>query len=58
MKALVKRFVKEEEGLETIEWTLMAALVVLGFVAIWVTFRPEIVAVFTALGAELQSATP
>ena len=57
MKALLKRFVKEEDGLETIEWTLMAALVVLGFVAIWVTFKPQIQAVFTSLGGELSAAT-
>ncbi|MHC4124159.1 MAG: Flp family type IVb pilin [Planctomycetota bacterium] len=56
MKALLKRFIREEEGLETIEWTLMAALVVLGFVAIWVTFKPQIQSVFTSLGTELTSA--
>ena len=56
MKALVKRFIKDESGMETLEWALVGALVVLGFVAIWGAFGPKIGAVFTDMGAELDTA--
>jgi len=32
MKALLKKFVKDEKGLETVEWAVIAALVVTGLV--------------------------
>ncbi len=54
MKALVKRFVKEEEGLETIEWTLMAAIVVLAFVALYGPVSDAIVAVFSRIVVALS----
>lgn len=56
MKKLVKRFIKEEEGLETIEWTLMAALIVLGFVILYGPIRDAIDAVFTALATQMNDA--
>jgi Flp pilus assembly pilin Flp len=56
MKALVKRFIKDESGMETLEWALVGALVVLGFVTIWTAFGPKLAAVFTDMGAELDSA--
>lgn len=33
IKLLAKRFIKEEEGLETIEYAIMTALIVAGLVA-------------------------
>ena len=56
MKKLVRKFIKDESGMETIEWALVGALVVLGFVAIWGTFGPKIAAVFTEMGNELDEA--
>ena len=57
MKALVKRFVKDESGMETLEWALVGALVVIGFVAIWGAFGPKIEQVFINMGEELDSAS-
>jgi Flp pilus assembly pilin Flp len=55
MKNLVKRFIREEEGLETVEWTLMAALIVLGIAGIIVALRDPIQRVFTDIGTQLDS---
>ncbi len=57
MKTLVKRFIKDESGMETLEWALVGALVVLGFVAIWGAFGPKIETVFTNMGSELDTAS-
>lgn len=56
MKAMLKRFVKDESGMETIEWVMVGALVVLGFVAMWGTFQPSIKAVLDAIQGELDDA--
>jgi Flp pilus assembly pilin Flp len=53
---LVKRFINDESGMETLEWAMVGALVVLGFVAIWVAFEPSLSGIFTQLAAELDSA--
>jgi Flp pilus assembly pilin Flp len=58
MKKLVKRFIKEENGLETIEWTLMAALVVLGFVVLYNPIVTAIQGVFTKIVDALNPAPP
>jgi pilus assembly protein Flp/PilA len=55
MKELAKRFIRDEKGLETVEWTIMAALVILGLVAAITALQGKIGDVFTALGAELDS---
>lgn len=34
MKALLKKFVKDERGLETVEWAVIAALVVAGLTVV------------------------
>ena len=54
MKALVKRFIEDERGLETIEWTLMAALIVLGFAVLYGPVRTAIQGVFLDVGAKLD----
>ncbi len=35
MWMLIKKFVKEEEGMETVEYAVVGALLVLGAVLIW-----------------------
>ena len=56
MKKLIKRFIKDEKGLETIEWTLMAAIIVLGFIVIYDPLKEAIVAVFRAIVDKMNAA--
>ena len=42
MEALFKRFIKEEEGLETVEYAVMTALIIAGVVAAIVALRGAI----------------
>lgn len=53
MKTLLKRFVKDEKGLETVEWAVIAALVVAGLVGTITALGGN---VLTAFGS-LQTAT-
>ena len=50
----IKRFLKDEKGLETIEWTLMGALIVLGISAAVIALKGHITGVFDDLGIELD----
>jgi len=49
MKALITRFVCDDRGMETVEWGIMAALIVTGVVAVVKTLGTQILAKFTAL---------
>ena len=53
MKTLLQRFVKDEKGLETVEWAVIAALVVAGLVGTITALGGN---VLTAFGT-LQTAT-
>ncbi len=57
MKELAKRFLRDEKGLETVEWTIMAALIILGLVAAITTLQDEIRNTFDALENELSNAS-
>jgi Flp pilus assembly pilin Flp len=60
MKTL-KRFLKDERGLEFVEWTILAALIILGIVALLANLQTEIGNVFDGLVTEMQqsqSTTP
>ena len=57
MKTLVS-FLKDERGLETIEWTIMAALIVLGIVVAVGTLKDSITDVFGALEGEMVDSLP
>jgi len=35
MWTLIKKFVKEEEGTETVEWAIVAGLVIVAAAALW-----------------------
>jgi Flp pilus assembly pilin Flp len=48
MKAL-KRFCREEGGMETVEWAILAALIVAGLVAIITGLGQNVLARFTTL---------
>ena len=54
---MFKRFLKDEKGLETVEWTIMAALIVLGIVLAVSSLKDEIAIVFGSLEDEMASAT-
>lgn len=58
MMNILKRFLKDEKGLETVEWTVMAALIVLGIVLAVISLQTEIGNVFTSLVSEMQAAQP
>jgi pilus assembly protein Flp/PilA len=49
----VKRFIKDEQGLETVEWAVIAALIVAGLIAIITGLGQNVEGRF----AELQNAT-
>lgn len=55
MKTLVN-FLKDERGLETVEWVVMAALIVLGLVALVTGFKDKVAGVFTDIGEEIDAA--
>jgi Flp pilus assembly pilin Flp len=52
----LKRFFKDEKGLETVEWTILAALIVLGVVVLITGLQTEIGNVFSSLVTEMQQA--
>jgi len=54
MKAMLKRFIKDERGLELSEYAVMAALIIGAVVLIVTTLGTSIAAVFTNLNTQLQ----
>ena len=53
MKALVKKFVKDEKGLETVEYAIIAGLIVVGTIATIVSIGGWVNAKFNALNTGL-----
>jgi len=53
---MLKRFIKDERGLETVEWVVMAALIVLGLVALITGFKNKVAGVFTDIADEIDDA--
>ena len=51
------KFIKDEDGLETPEYAVMGALIVVALVGAVITLRTQIAAVFTAMGAALNGST-
>jgi len=49
MKALLTKFARDERGMETVEWAVLAALIVAGLVAVITTLGTNVTARFTAL---------
>ena len=57
MKQLVKRFIEDESGMETLEWTMVGALVVLGFLALWnLGLKDAMGLIFNKLTEEMTAA--
>jgi Flp pilus assembly pilin Flp len=55
---LIKEFLRDERGLESMEYAILAALLVVGLVAILTGLKDEIGAVFNTVRTELQNAQP
>jgi pilus assembly protein Flp/PilA len=55
MKALVARFLKNEAGLETVEYAIIAGLIVVGTIATIVTIGTWVSGKFTALNTALAA---
>ncbi|XKH61077.1 hypothetical protein LG290_04800 [Halomonas sediminis] len=51
----IERFWKDEEGAETVEWVLVCALLVAGFVAGYAALGENISGVFTAIANKLST---
>jgi Flp pilus assembly pilin Flp len=58
MKKLMRRFLRDEQGLELSEYAVMAALIVAALVAVIVVLRDAIGNKFSALASTIQSQTP
>lgn len=46
---LLKKFVRDEAGMETVEWTVMAAMIVTGLIAIIDSLGTNVLDRFTSL---------
>jgi pilus assembly protein Flp/PilA len=58
MKNLVNRFVREEEGQDLIEYSLLAALIAVACITAMTTLAGDINGIFGAIGAALGNAIP
>ncbi len=54
MKAMAKSFLSAEDGLETVEYAIIAGLIVVGVIATVVSIGVWVSGKFTALNAGLQ----
>jgi pilus assembly protein Flp/PilA len=57
MWTLIKKFVKEEEGMEMVEYAVVAALVIIAAVGVWATLGQEIVTRMQAVITAMQGQT-
>jgi pilus assembly protein Flp/PilA len=56
MKNLIARFVREEEGQDLIEYSLLAALIAVACIAAMQALAVDINEIFAAIGAALDAA--
>ena len=56
MKNIVTRFVREEEGQDLIEYSLLAALIAVACILAMKTLAGDINGIFAAIGAALDGA--
>ena len=57
IKVFFKKFVKDEEGMEMVEYAIVAALAIIGAAAAWVVLGNNIVAVINALAGKVAVPT-
>jgi pilus assembly protein Flp/PilA len=58
MKNLMIRFVREEEGQDLIEYSLLAALIAVACIAAMTALADEINGLFGRIGGKLKAAVP
>lgn len=58
VKEIVKRFVKDERGLETVEYAIIAGLIVVGTIVTIASIGTWVSAKFTLLESGLSTAAP
>jgi pilus assembly protein Flp/PilA len=56
MWTLIKKFVKEEEGTETVEWAIVAGLVILAAAALWATIGDNVQSIISGLASSTTNA--
>jgi len=49
MRSILNRFISDESGMETVEWAVLAALIVAGLVAVITGLGTNVLNKFTAL---------
>ncbi|MHC4131233.1 MAG: Flp family type IVb pilin [Planctomycetota bacterium] len=52
---ILKRFVKDEKGMETVEWAVLAALIVAGLIGVITTLGGNVLTAFTSLSTAKSS---
>ena len=52
------KFIKDEDGLETPEYAVMGALIIVGLVAAVLALRDEIINTFNAMQTAVSGTTP
>ncbi|MHC4187535.1 MAG: Flp family type IVb pilin [Planctomycetota bacterium] len=52
---ILKRFLKDEKGMETVEWAVLAALIVVGLVTVIGTLGDNVLTAFTTLSTNTAS---
>jgi len=57
MRNLITRFVREEDGMEFVEWALVAALFALAGVGAWTQLNADIATALGSVGASLIANT-
>ena len=53
---MLKRFIKDERGLETVEWVVMGCVIVLGVAALVGVLLTQMGTGLSAIGAEIETA--
>ncbi len=52
---MIKKFLKDETGMETVEWAVVAAIILLGAVVAFQTLGDTVDAKITALDTEINN---
>jgi len=56
MSNLIRRLVREEDGMEFVEWALVAAVFALGGIVAWRNLNTQIQGALANIGGQIQAA--